>query len=116
MTRKGYYPGRTTITMSSVFDFPQEALEAFPYGLLLVDRDRRLVSINAAATALFERRGVIPGVSLDTLQSALALFDAIRQTQIANDRWPAARALSGENAEPGEFAARAASLKTLFWL
>jgi two-component system cell cycle sensor histidine kinase/response regulator CckA len=104
------------VTMGSILDFPKEALEAFPYGLVLVNRDRSLVSINAAAAALFERRGVLPGVSLDTLQSALALFDATKQTQIANDRWPAARALAGENAEPAEFAARAPNLKTLFWL
>ena len=38
-------------------DFSHQVLEAFPYGLLLVNPDRSIRFVNTAAKAIFARRG-----------------------------------------------------------
>jgi two-component system cell cycle sensor histidine kinase/response regulator CckA len=101
---------------SKAIDFSQQALEAFPYGLLIVGADRQITFVNAAATAIFVRRGFQPGSSLDSLQSALALYEPAMRSPVPHEQWPPARALAGQTVDPAEFAARAAVRKNSFWL
>ncbi len=101
-----------------MIDFSQQALEAHPYGLLIVGPDHKLRFVNAAATAIFARRGFEPGLSLDSLQTAFSLFRPSMQARspVPHEQWPPVRALAGERVAPTEFAARTTIRKTPFWL
>jgi len=95
---------------------PQQALEAFPYGLLVVGSDRRIGFVNAAANAIFARRGFEPGTTVDSLQTALSLYDASMRARLPNEQWPVLRALADQRVEPAEFGARTTVRKISFWL
>ncbi|HWE51482.1 MAG TPA: PAS domain-containing protein [Bryobacteraceae bacterium] len=96
--------------------FSPQALETFPYGLLLIGADRRISLLNTAAKAIFMRRNVDPGETVESLQAALNLFEPSMRTRLANEQWPLSRALAGHTVEPTEYGARTVVRKNSFWM